>query len=324
MKVLFVCSGNSDNFEITPFIQSQAESIKKMGVDIDYFLIKKKGLKGYFKFIFLLRDFLKNKNYDIIHAHYVLSGWVSVLGGRKTPVICSFMGSDTYGDSNQDGRRTLSSYIFIFLAYLIQPFLSAIIVKSKNLYNHIWMKQKAFIVPNGINMEHFKPMDKNECRSQLNFENKKRIILFMGNRKDPRKNYSLINKAINMLQDENIELVTPYPVSSSKVPIYINAADVLVLTSYLEGSPNVIKEAMACNCPIVSTEVGDVKWVLGNVRGCYISSYNSIDLAHKIQEAILFEKKTNGRRRIIEIGLDSDRIAKRIIKVYKEILLQSN
>src|SRR4030042_4531165 len=102
---------------------------------------------------------------------------------------------------------------------------------------------------------------------------------------------------------------------------YLNAADVLLLTSFHEGSPNVIKEAMACNCPVVSTDVGDVRWVVGNTSGYYISSFDPGELAEKIKLAIVFREKhrqTNGRDRISELGLDSETVAKKIIDVYKK------
>jgi glycosyltransferase involved in cell wall biosynthesis len=103
----------------------------------------------------------------------------------------------------------------------------------------------------------------------------------------------------------------------------MNASDVLILSSLHEGSPNVIKEAMACNCPIVTTNVGDVKWVLDNTDGCYISSFDPKEYVEKIKLALEFSEKngrTKGRDRIIELGLDSVTIAKKIINVYQKVL----
>ena len=100
--------------------------------------------------------------------------------------------------------------------------------------------------------------------------------------------------------------------------MYLNAADALVLTSLWEGSPNVIKEAMACNLPIVSTDVGDVKEVIGDTEGCYITSYEPSDVAGKIKLALDFGKRTNGREKIKHLEINT--IAKRIIDVYNEVL----
>jgi glycosyltransferase involved in cell wall biosynthesis len=105
------------------------------------------------------------------------------------------------------------------------------------------------------------------------------------------------------------------------VPRYLNEADVLAFSSFMEGSPNVIKEAMACNCPIVSTDVGDVRWVLGDTKGCYIASFDPADFAKKMELAIHFSQvvgRTKGRQRIVALGLDMNTVAKRIMAVYKK------
>ena len=97
MKILFVSSGNSQN-GISPIIKNQGESIVKAGIELEYFLIKGKGIKGYFKSIFTLRKHLKNNTYDIVHVHYSLSAIVASLAGAK-PLIVSLMGSDVKSNS---------------------------------------------------------------------------------------------------------------------------------------------------------------------------------------------------------------------------------
>jgi len=107
------------------------------------------------------------------------------------------------------------------------------------------------------------------------------------------------------------------------MPEYYSASDVILLTSLWEGSPNVIKEAMACNCPIVTTDVGDVRWIIGDTEGCYIASLDPNDYSLKMKKALDFAQKsgkTNGRNRIIYLGLDADTIALRIIGVYEKVL----
>lgn len=151
----------------------------------------------------------------------------------------------------------------------------------------------------------------------------KKIILFLADSDNERKNYKLLRSAVVFFKNKNIKLLCPYPVEHSNLPFYYNAADVLVLTSYAEGSPNIIKEAMACNCPIVSTDVGDVKEVIGNTKGCYIASSEPEDFAEKIQSALEFNEKcgkTKGRERLIKLGLDSVSIAQKIVKIYKDLL----
>src|SRR5688572_21973160 len=99
MKVLFVCSGNSKEFEIIPFIKEQGESLKREGIDVDYFPVQGKGLMGYIRSGLKLRSILKQKHYNLIHAHYTYSGWTALIGaGKKTPVVLSLMGTDANGE----------------------------------------------------------------------------------------------------------------------------------------------------------------------------------------------------------------------------------
>ena len=101
---------------------------------------------------------------------------------------------------------------------------------------------------------------------------------------------------------------------------YYNAAHLLLLTSKTEGSPNVIKEALACNCPIVATNVGDVKDIISNVSGCYICSYNPVNVAEKINNVLHFNKRTIGREKIIRSGLDVESISRKLLSYYRKIL----
>ena len=141
MKVLFVSSGNSTKIGIAPFIQEQGESLIKMGIEIDFFTISGKGIKGYLKNVLPLRKKIRNAQFEIIHAHYVLSGWVALLTFTRKPLIISYMGCDTYGDFNEKGNRIFSSYLNIILAKLLQPFVNRIIVKSENLLDFIYLKR---------------------------------------------------------------------------------------------------------------------------------------------------------------------------------------
>lgn len=323
MKILFMCSGNSKNFNIVPFIKAQGESLIKIGVDVDYYPVIGKGFLGYLKVAFDLRKYLKKKQYDIIHAHFTLSGWAAVIGSGKTPVVLSLMGSDAYGEYVGVNKVLLKSRLNTFLTFLIQPFVRAIICKSRNIEKYVYLKHKSYIIPNGINKDKFKPALKG-FRTELNLSSRRKYILFLGSKSNVRKNYMLVHNAVARLDSEEITLINPYPVSHNEIPKYLNSVNVLVVSSLMEGSPNVIKEAMACNCPIVSTDVGDVRWVLGETKGCYVASFDAEDFAEKVRLALKFSEekgRTNGERRIKELGLESETIAEHIKAVYKKVLI---
>jgi teichuronic acid biosynthesis glycosyltransferase TuaC len=319
MKVLFVCSGNSKTFDVVPFIKAQGESLRKLGIDLDYFPIVGKGFKGYLKAGKTLGEHLKRHSYDLIHAHFSLSGWSAVIGAGKTPVILSLMGDDAQGDYIGVNKIRFSSRLFIVSSFLIQPFVRAIISKSKNLENFVYFKKKSFIIPNGVDTDVFKPYPIG-FREELGLRKDKKIVLFLGSKERIGKNYPLAQEAVAYLNMPEVELINPFPLPHADIPKYLNSADVLVVPSFMEGSPNVVKEAMACNCPIVATDVGDISWVMGNTDGCYLASFEVKDFSEKIREALIFSEtrgRTNGAERVEELGLGSENIAHRIIEVYK-------
>ena len=301
MKVLFISSGNATS-GISPIIKSQGESLKKEGIELDYFAIKGKGLKGYLTSISELRKILKTDTYDIVHAHYWLSAIVASLAGAK-PIVASLMGDDVK-----------ASPYFKWIIYLFYyPTWSSIIVKSEDMHHALNIK-KANIIPNGVDMNRFKPIDKAVALNEVKWDERKKHILFTSNPSRVEKNFELAQQAFDEINDENLELHYLKDIPHEKIPYYYNASDVVILTSLWEGSPNAIKEAMACNVPIVSTHVGDVEKVLSKTEGCYVSSFDPKDFASKIKSALDFKERTTGRDDIDY--LKSENIAKKIVEIY--------
>lgn len=317
MRVLFVSSGNTD-FGIDPLIVNQGESLKKAGVDLDYFTIKGKGFKGYFSNIPKLKKFIKENDYDIIHAHFVYTGWVAIFSAGKKPIVLSVMGSDAYGKYKISGKRFKSTYFMMLLTQLIQPFVKAIIVKSKNICRYVYLKNRKYRVPNGVDFDKFHEINMDKCRKELGLNLDKEMVLFLADPEKPVKNFKLLKEAFNLLDQNRFELINPFPIENKQFPLYLNACNVFVLTSHNEGSPNVIKEAMACNTPIVSTRVGDVDEVIGETSGCYLINHDPEDVAKNIMKAINFGSRTTGREDINH--LESGVIANKIIDIYNKVL----
>lgn len=311
MKVLFVSSGNTTS-GISPITKNQGDSLISRGIEIEFFAINGKGLWSYIRHIFILRNFLKINNFDIIHSHYSFSSFIASLAGAR-PQVVSLMGSDLL--SNRFERML----ILIFQ----KLFWDQTIVKTEDMYQLI-TSPKTEIIPNGVDLTKFNYIDKKTCQDKLGWNKDKRHLLFAADPERPEKNYPLFKMSIDLLPiDYNIEVHALTNIPNNDIPVHMNASDVIILTSLHEGSPNVIKEAMACNLPIVVTNVGDVQWVIGKTEGCYISSFEPSDFSEKISLALKFsenKKSTLGRDRIIEIGLDAETIALKLVSLYNKLV----
>lgn len=306
MKVLFVSSGRLG--DTSYLVKNQGESLTKRGVIVDFYIIEGSGILGYLKTIPKLRRKIKEGKYDIVHAHYSFSAFAASLAG-SFPLVVSLMGSDAYMST----FWRWCAQIFCFFRW------DATIVKTKHMEDMLKMS-KLYVIPNGVNMERFTLIDKDVAREKIKYFSNKKLVVFIADPGRPEKNYALAQQAVANLNSSEIELMPVYNVSNDKIPYFLNAADVLLLTSKWEGSVNVIKEALACNLPIVSTDVGDVKFNISGVDGCYVCDQDVKDLSEKLSLAISYDRRTKGRQRIVELGLDSDSIATRLIEVYNSLL----
>jgi teichuronic acid biosynthesis glycosyltransferase TuaC len=322
MRILFVSSGKFKE-GISPLVFNQGESLKKQSISIEYFTINSRGFIGYFLHIFKLRKYLKRNYYDIVHAHYGLSGLVAVFAKqKKNKLIISFMGTDLLGYQTRKGQTTIIGNLLVRINQRLSEHSDYIIVKSNEMAGKISCKNKS-IIPNGVDLTNFYPMDKSLARQKLGWNNEIKHIFFMGDPKRPEKNYNLARTAVKKLIHQGIELNLMQDINPSEVLYYYNASDICLLTSFHEGSPNVIKEAMACNCIIISTNVGDVSDIFRDTKGCYISSFSHDELSIKIKEILTGSQEkeyATGRNRIIELGLDSETVAKKIIRLYEQVL----
>lgn len=321
LKVLFVSSRGKMISRI-PFIESQFESLKPYIKEIDHFRIGGSGIKAYIRSYKTLKQKLRQGNFDIIHAHWTYSCVLCTLLQKKEKIIVSFMGSDLQGIYYKNiNLPTLKGLVNIFLSQIITFKVNGIIVKSKRMIRWIppFLRFKANVIPNGVNLKKFNRIDKIYAREYLKLNDNEKYILFLGDPNDPRKNFSLVKQSLKLLDQEGIiyTLLAPYPIDSSKIPYFLASADVLAFPSKLEGSPNVIKEALAMECPIVATDVGDVVERVASIDGCYISKYKSTDFSEKLKIALQFNKRISSEEELKLIS--EDNIAMKIVEFYQKI-----
>lgn len=320
MKILHIVNVCHGNTSAPPFVKAQIESVQKTGHSVDILTINGNLSKwNYLKALVEMRQLIKQKHFDIIHAHYSYSGVVAVLQ-KKIPVIVSYMGTDLFGYRKADGTLKVRGVIDTWLAKILQLFVDGIIIKSKEMKKELLKKEKSIVLPNGVDFELFTEIPRDIACKKLGLDSEKKYVLFVGDRNNTRKQFYLIKEAVDLLktEDSNIELIVAYGVAHNIIPYFMNAANVLVITSFKEGSPNVVKEAMACNLPIVATDVGDIKEVISGVHGCKIVLPDKNSIAQGISSILALAKRTEGRKAIEHLSLEC--IAGRLVDFYQKVL----
>ncbi|NLE34327.1 MAG: glycosyltransferase family 4 protein [Bacteroidales bacterium] len=305
LRVLFISSGRMG--DVGYVVRNQGESLIRHGIDLDYLTISP-GLKGYIGAVRQIRRRVRAGDYSLVHAHYSLSAFAASMAGRF-PLVVSLMGSDAWQ----------GVFMRLMIRFLSAVRWKAVIVKTREMKRRLRL-EKAHIIPNGVDTERFTPGDRDEARQQLGFSLTRKVIVFIAGRNRPEKNYPLAQEAVAMLNNDYVDLLYVHSTESSTIPCYLNAADLLLLTSDREGGVNVIKEAMACNCPFVATDVGDIREIAGETEGCFITDHNSAQIAETVRQILKTSARSEGRKRILELGLDSGSIATRISDLYKSIL----
>lgn len=309
MRVLHVV-GQKKGLKANAAVLAQIESLKKI-VSVELFVYQTSSLNNYLNALFLLRKKIMGQKYDLIHAHFSRTAFLTLLACRKYPVIVSYMGTDLLGKNWLN--FCVKRFVIKKAAYQI--------VKSKEMLQYLPKSDLISVIPNGVCFKRFRPMDRNVARKQLGLENDKMYILFPANPLRKEKNYTLAKNAVNIVKkttSKEIELLSLYDETYERVCLFMNASDIVLLTSVFEGSPNVIKEAMACNCRIVSTNVGDISEHIDGVGGCFLAQSNPDDVARKIITGFAACKKTNGRDKIKDLNISL--ISEKIVKLYHSVI----
>jgi glycosyltransferase involved in cell wall biosynthesis len=306
MKVLIICSYRkyaTDTNYIAPFIYEQCQSLEQSGCEIHYFLLKGGGLKSYCKAIFKIKEKINILRPQVVHAHFGLCGLVANMQ-RKVPVVTTYHGSDI----NRRKGRMLSKLAIHLSKHNI--FVSQKLIDiAKPLKNFS-------LIPCGVDLNIFYPQDKQVCRRKLGWNENGIYILFSKAFYVKVKNYPLAKAAVEQI--ENAELIELKGFTREEVNLLFNACDVALLTSFTEGSPQFVKEAMAANCPVVSTDVGDVKNVINGIENNFICTYEVDDVVDKIKKCLSVKKRNNNSRKIIMESYSLETIAVKIKNIYEK------
>jgi glycosyltransferase involved in cell wall biosynthesis len=306
-----VASYNQGRF--APFIVEQVEALMRVGCEIGFFGVKGKGLKGYLKNLPALKKEIMTFRPNVIHAHYGLSGLLANLQ-RTVPVVITFHGSDL------NDKKVLP---FSKMAMYLSAW--NILVSRKTIEIAYPTNKRFSLLPCGVELCDMQLIEKNEAKRQMGLEAEKKYVLFSSAFDNTVKNAALAKETVGLLQDNRLELLELKGYSREQVNLLMCSANALLLTSFSEGSPQVVKEAMACGCPIVSVDVGDVKERIEGLEGCFVSTmHNAQELAELLQKALSFEGRTHGREKLMADGLDNNVVAQQLVGIYNKVVSGEN
>ena len=309
MNILFVTNmyPNTDNLGAGTFVMHQAEYLKKLGHSVNILhILGYRSKFNYLKAVFDVFLETKKKKYDIVHAHYGLSG-LPALFSWKTPVLVTLHGSDI-----------LVGIIQPMISHFVCKFSDGVITVSQKINSII----NGYVIPCGVDLEVFKPYSQVESRYKLGLPLDKKIIIFPFDPQIKIKRYDLAEKVIKKLKANGlkIDLLIVNKVSNDQMPIYYSASDAMILCSDSEGSPTSVKEALACNIPVISTNVGDVEEIMKDIPGTAICNSSIDSLAENLLFVLEYKKrnKFNGRSFIERYSQNNTILT--LIEVYKNII----
>ena len=339
MRVLIVSRYKSfEQSGISPFVLEQGEAIRALGHEVEYFLVRGSYLKAVKKLKAKIREF----NPDIVHAHYGLSA-ITVELQSLVPVVTTFHNGET-----------LNTWVNLITS-LMSLRAKHVIYVAQHIRDLSYFKAKNYsIIPCGVPMEQMRITPYEEARKRLGWSSDKKYILFGGAFDNQRKNYALLRKAVQRINEGmsradalnepltlndgseqygNIVCVEMKGLSRDECVMRMCGADLFALPSHSEGSPQALKEAMAVNCPCLATDIADVRELFGDEPGHWIlrnphktherwdaDEHSLDDMVELLKVALRFKGRTRGRERILELQLSNEQIAKRMLDVYKRVL----
>lgn len=305
MKILIVANNNPG--KISPFVMEQVQSLKKEGIEVEIFGVVGKGALGYLRNLSSLKKKIKEFHPDAVHAHYGLCGLLANLQ-RRVPVVTTYLGSDIHSRGWLLKVSKLAMKLSAFNIFV-----------TKGLFDIAGYKKKNYaILFFGIDFEIFTPVERNAAREKAGMGKEEKVGFFSGSFSNAIKNYPLAKEGVERVP--GVKLMEMKGYTREQMALLMNACNFLLVTSFRESGPTVVKEAMACGAPVVSVDVGDVKEVTAGVEGCYVAERSAEDIAAKIKEALAFEGKTKGRERIAELGFSIEKVASTLKEIYEKVI----
>jgi glycosyltransferase involved in cell wall biosynthesis len=300
------------------FTCRQVDTIRLLGNEVEVFAFRgKKNPVRYLHALIRLRKEIR-KGYDVLHAHHGQAGLLAVLSGHGK-VVVTFHGSDVHGMRNRKGRTTIAGFILRSISRYVASRAGCAIVVAGNMKAKL-PARKYYTIPCGVNTTIFKPYPMSESRRILGLPQDVLLVLFVSDPKRIEKRFWLAQEAVKLVSQRiHCELIVADGIPSDMMPRYLSACDVLLLTSLSEGSPTIVKEAIVCNLPVVSVDVGDVSDRIAKIDGCRLcTSDEPADIATELEKVLRSRSRIDGRQFVDK--LDERALSLKVLKVYHLLL----
>ena len=320
MRILAVIPGNGEGSSMI-FARRQARSLFELGAEIEIFFLEDR-MRPWrvVRAARTLRAVINEFQPDIVHAHYGTVTSFVCASVTRTPLVITFRGSDI------NRHRSVSRFRYLIaltLSQLSTLRATRVICVSRQLRRRLWWgSKKATVLPSGVDLGLFKPQSREDVRSKLGWNQQVPTVIFNGGYDPHAKGLALVKQSI-----ANAETKIGCPVklivlngriSPDCVPQYLNAADCLVLASEREGSPNIVKEAMACNLPIVSVDVGDIAERLEGVDPSTIVRRDPESMGAALARILESRARSNGREKLTQCS--EGYVANELLRIYSDTL----
>ena len=316
IRVLAVIPGTGKDASFM-FLRRQLQSLKRAGVEVrEIYLHSRTSLLYLFRMRKILTKEVRDFRPHVIHSQYGTVTSLLCCTVRGAPLVITFRGSDLNRHMSVTWLRGQLSILFSQVSALRA---SQIICVSQQLLDRLWWcRHKSVVLPTGVNLDLFRPVSVVEARAALNWDPAESIVLFCGGTEPGAKGLNLVQAAVSCAEKAvgSIRLfVLDGSVPLDAVPLYLNAADCLAFASLNEGSPNIVKEALACNLPIVSVDVGDVRERLEGVSPSKIVHRDYREFGATLADLLQSRKRSNGREKVLVFSEEA--AALRLLSLYR-------
>ena len=301
------------------FIARQVEFLRRAGVEVDLFSFRGAGQPWNYALAWWeVRRRLNGGSYDLVHAQFGQSGLTAL--PQRVPLVVTFRGDDLEGFIGENGRYIPAGWLFRCISRVVARQADAAIVVSEHMKRYLPGSVPAHVLPSGIDLELFRPEPRDEARRRLGLAEEQRLILFVGNPALARKRFALAQRAVDIVNRSiPARLIVGWELPHPDIAALMSACDVLVCTSMQEGSPDAVKEALACNLPVVSVRVGDVPLRLRGISGCELCPDDRAETIAAALERVLRRSSPMDSRSAMK-HLDERLLTQRLIDIYRSVL----